>query len=443
MTPVRLTIINQYYVPDISPTAHLAASLAEHRAARGDEVTVIASRGGYANPSLSGSVSQQPSDLRIRYVWTPQLGKRRKLFRVLDYGAFYIGAALRILLMQRQDLIVSLTTPPFIAGVAALHKLLHRRSKLILWNMDCYPEIAERTGVLRHNGWLSRAMRAANRWLFARIDYLVSLDGAMEELLVSQYAPRTRQLSSALIPNWERLSLFPKDAEYLPGPTRAGFDGRPFTVLYLGNAGYGHSFTSVLEAARILRSEPVSFVFVGGGVRWRELEDAIHTSGLTNVTLKGYVPKSETLSTMRAADCALITLHDFALGVMSPSKLHSNLAMGLPVLYVGPEGSNVDEAIRTYRCGVSIRNGRPEEIAEWIRRVMQSPDELSGLRERARSAFEQAYCDKQALSKFDGVIDALADPKALGGMAISGHIDPALADRSASRSERTQDQRGR
>ena len=31
---------------------------------------------------------------------------------------------------------------------------------------------------------------------------------------------------------------------------------------------------------------------------------------------------------------------------MSPSKLHANLAAGLPVLYVGPEGSNVDEAIK-------------------------------------------------------------------------------------------------
>ena len=42
---MRLTIVNQYYVPDISPTAQLAASLAEHRAARGDHVTIIAGSG--------------------------------------------------------------------------------------------------------------------------------------------------------------------------------------------------------------------------------------------------------------------------------------------------------------------------------------------------------------------------------------------------------------
>ena len=42
---------------------------------------------------------------------------------------------------------------------------------------------------------------------------------------------------------------------------------------------------------------------------------------------------------------ALITLDERSIGVMSPSKLHANLAAGLPVVYVGPQGSNVDEAI--------------------------------------------------------------------------------------------------
>ena len=44
---VRLLLLNQFYPPDISPTAQVAASLAEHRAAAGDEVTVVAGRAGY------------------------------------------------------------------------------------------------------------------------------------------------------------------------------------------------------------------------------------------------------------------------------------------------------------------------------------------------------------------------------------------------------------
>ena len=44
---VRLTLVNQFYAPDISPTAQLAASLAEHRAEQGDRVTVVTGRAGY------------------------------------------------------------------------------------------------------------------------------------------------------------------------------------------------------------------------------------------------------------------------------------------------------------------------------------------------------------------------------------------------------------
>ena len=44
---VRLTLVNQFYAPDISPTAQLAASLAEHRAEQGDHVTIVTGRAGY------------------------------------------------------------------------------------------------------------------------------------------------------------------------------------------------------------------------------------------------------------------------------------------------------------------------------------------------------------------------------------------------------------
>ena len=44
---MRLTLLNQFYAPDISPTAQLAASLAEHRVTLGDEVTVVTGRAGY------------------------------------------------------------------------------------------------------------------------------------------------------------------------------------------------------------------------------------------------------------------------------------------------------------------------------------------------------------------------------------------------------------
>jgi glycosyltransferase involved in cell wall biosynthesis len=130
--------------------------------------------------------------------------------------------------------------------------------------------------------------------------------------------------------------------------------------------------------------------------------------GLENVILREYVPKELSPSVMMAAGCALITLRDEALGVMSPSKLHSNLAMGLPVLYVGPERSNVDEAIRRFGCGVSVRHGDASAVESFIRRLASDPAARQEMRDRARRAFEEAYCDVRTLPQFDRVIEAVA-----------------------------------
>src|SRR5687767_2455214 len=128
---MRITLLNQFYRPDVAPTGHLAASLAEHRAALGDEVNVVTSMAGYVARSTRSKHDRHEAArlaagiLRIHRIWTPQLGKRLLAGRLLDYVVFYISAVWRLLILPRQDVIVSLTTPPFVAWAAILHKLLH------------------------------------------------------------------------------------------------------------------------------------------------------------------------------------------------------------------------------------------------------------------------------------------------------------------------------
>lgn len=419
---MRITILNQFYTPDISPTAHLAASLAKRRAALGDTVTVVASRGGYV-PASADERKSDEGNPRIHRVWTPRLGKSSILKRCADYAVFYALATWRLLTLPQQDVIVSLTTPPYIAWAAVLHKWLHgaRNTKVILWNMDCYPDAAERLSVLKPGSLPSKLMRWLNCRLFRQIDHLVVLDTAMDDLLLSQYAPTGADgkpsLPSTTIPNWEDAAFFPNPlgrgsagAARWAKATELGLDGR-FVLLYLGNTGYGHQFETVFEAAEALRNDPVTFLFVGGGSRWKELEAARATRGLTNVVLHGYVPKDQTPGVMACADCSLITLRDIALGVMSPSKLHSNLAAALPVVYIGPETSNVDDAVRSFACGVSVRQGDAASVVTFVREMIADKaagrGAFEGLRRSARRAFDEAYCDLVTLPAFDRVIESV------------------------------------
>jgi len=415
---MRLTILNQFYRPDISPTAHLSASLATHRAAGGDDVTVVTSRGGYVPASADAAEAERHANPRVYRVWTPRLGKAAVWKRCVDYLSFYLGAAWRLIRLPAQDVIVSLTTPPFIAWAAALHKMLHRRTKLVLWSMDCYPEMAERSGALRAGGVLSRLMRAANRALFRRLSAVVALDDAMRRSLLGLYATAGKEPAAHVIPNWEDLSFFPPDAPSPPPWAEPELAGK-FVVLYLGNAGWGHQFDTVVEAAARMHAagDRVAFCFVGGGSRWDYLAEEKRRRGLDNVVLRGYVPKELTPSVMASAGCALITLRDEILGIISPSKLHSNLAMGLPVLYVGPAGGNVDEAVQRFGCGASLRHGDAAGVVEFVRKLAADPSWRDELRRRARHAFDEAYCDRRTLPQFDAVLASLAPASAASVVA--------------------------
>jgi glycosyltransferase involved in cell wall biosynthesis len=407
---MRITFINQFYTPDIAPTGRLTADAAEHFTDLGHEVTVIASRGGYVEQSEALGSGRQ-GNLRICRIWTPRLGKGSTLKRCIDYLVFYVMTFLRMLTMHRQDVVIALTTPPYIAWAGAAHKILHRKCELILWNMDCYPEVAERAGAIQTGGLLARSMYWLNRRLFNRLDHLICLDHAMADLLSHYHSKRDaagRPLPVTVIPNWERSTDYPPDAavQRWRGIEGLSLDDR-FVVLYTGNMGFGHGFDTVLDAAEQLKNEPVTFLFIGGGKRQAEVADQADARGLSHVITRPYLPWEEVPQAMSAASCALITLRDDMLGVMSPSKVHANLAAGLPILYVGPIGSNVDEAITRFDCGASLRHDQPDKITHFIRDLMKNPEKHQALRVKARAAFDAAYNDQPTLRRFESLLSAL------------------------------------
>jgi glycosyltransferase involved in cell wall biosynthesis len=178
----------------------------------------------------------------------------------------------------------------------------------------------------------------------------------------------------------------------------------------MGNLGAGHAFETALRAAELTADSGVRFVFRGGGKRWDALGRAARERGLPNVVVGSYVGgKRESCDTLRAAGCALITLRDDALGVMSPSKLYAALAAGRPILYIGPVGSNVDEAVRRFQCGVSVRHSEDgaAEAARYLVALHREDSLRRAAGARARSAFEEFFNDRAALSRFDHVIDRI------------------------------------
>ena len=405
---MRITIINLFYPPDLAASAHLAASLADHRATRGDEVTVVCGRGGYLGGAERGAWSARAAGApRVIRLWTPALGKATHVRRLGDYAAFLVGSVARLLLVPRQDVVIALTTPPFALVAAVAHRILHPRTKVVLWSHDVYPDAAEAFGTIRPGGFVSRMLRAVSRRLMRRVDRVVAVDDAMLNRVLTGYAHDGRPPGS-VIANWEPTARFPRDHRPPPwgGYREAALVGQ-FVVLHTGNFGVGHRVAGIADAAASLAEDRVTFLFVGGGARVPELTAEVERRNLRNVRFHGYVPRAETAGVLAGARCSLISLDDRSLGIMSPSKMHSCLAMGLPIVYLGPPGTNVDQAITEYACGFSLRQGDVAGLVDAIRRLRAHPDLATALSKNARRAFEESYSDRSALPRFDSLLENL------------------------------------
>ena len=410
---MRVTIVNLFYPPDLAPSAHLAASLADHRAALGDEVTVVSGTGSYLGGSgrkagVDRGSADRPRGPRVIRLWTPALGKANTARRLGDYLSFLVGAVARLLFLRRQDVVIALTSPPYILAAAVAHRFLHPRTRVILWSHDVYPDAAEAFGTIRPGGLLSRALRAAKRWLLRHVDHVVAVDPAMLIRVLSGYA-RDSKPEGSVIPTWEPYALFPDGDRPASWAAYEEPDlAKRFIVLHLGNLGFGHRTDTIAEAAAALADEGVTFLFVGGGERFPELADEAARRDVENIRFRGYVPKEQTPAVLAGADCALISLDDRSIGIMSPSKMNGSLAMGVPVLYAGPTGTNVDHAITEYACGFSLRQGDVAGLVEAIRRLRSHPELAAALSKNARRAFEETYSDRSALPRFDTLLEELA-----------------------------------
>jgi hypothetical protein len=114
-------------------------------------------------------------------------------------------------------------------------------------------------------------------------------------------------------------------------------------LLYSGNLGVAHDYTTFLQAYRLHHRDGGRRVAlwlnaVGSGAD--ALERALMEEGLPYVRTKP-VPLQQLASLLVTPDAHLITLLDRFSGFVLPSKVYGCIESGRPVLYIGPTSSDV------------------------------------------------------------------------------------------------------
>jgi hypothetical protein len=195
---MRVLFINQFYVPDIAATGQLLADVTEELAGRGHEVHVICSRRAYRGGDLRLAREGLIDGVWVHRMGATGFGGGGMPGRLLDYASFYLLALLTAVRLPRMNVCVALTTPPFVGLIAlVLHAL--RGTKIALWTMDLYPEVAVAFGVLREKSLLRAVLAWLSRRLYRQAGAIISLGEVMADRLAEAGAPREK---IAIVHNW-------------------------------------------------------------------------------------------------------------------------------------------------------------------------------------------------------------------------------------------------
>lgn len=344
---MRILLLNQTFYPDVVATAQYLTSLAEALAERGHEVRVLAARRAYDEPSRRFAKHERYGAIEIERVGGTGFGKDAKWRRAVDFGSFLLRVALRVLTAPRVDCVVALTSPPLVAALAALRCRL-RGERFVYWVMDMNPDEALAAGWLRP-GAAAWVLERISRFTLHAADAVVVLDRYMRERALAKGVAAERM---SIVPPWslDRYAYFDPEGRSA-FRARHGLTGK-YVVMYSGNHSPVHPLDMLLEVAVRLQADPrFCFLFVGGGSEFRRLRRLAEERGLANVKFLPYQPIESLSGSLSAADLHAVVLGSAMVGTIHPSKLYNILAVGSPVLYVGPERSHISDALESNAAG--------------------------------------------------------------------------------------------
>jgi len=109
------------------------------------------------------------------------------------------------------------------------------------------------------------------------------------------------------------------------------------------------------------------FCFVGGGSE----QVKVRESGLTNVKSLPYQPLDELSNSLSAAELHVVVMGEKFVGIVHPCKVYNILAVGAPVLYIGPESSHVTDIASQHGTFFRARHGEVDRVVAAILEARQ------------------------------------------------------------------------
>jgi len=372
---VRILYINQYFPPEIEPSATKVHEVGRELVKMGHQVTVITGFPHYPTGALPrqyrGKLAQTEAldGIQVLRTWLLPASTSHFVRRTLCHMSFTASAILRAVGTGHYDVIVC-SSPPLEVALAGVVVSVIKRCPFVFEVRDLWPDEVIQGGQLRGRFPIAVA-KLIERTVYRRAARLVAVSPGFVPYLQGEGVPLER---ITVLPNGTDVHLFRPDPRARAAVrTELGL-GDAFVVGYAGTHGFQHHLETVLKAARmLLGQQDIRFLFVGDGKEKEMLVELGKEWGLSNVQFLPAQPRAEVARILAAVDICVTHSEDIPINRRNlQSKLFDYMAAGKPIV-LGCDGQ-MRKLIESAGAGIWVGAQQPERMAQAILKLRSEPN---------------------------------------------------------------------
>lgn len=397
-TKRKLLVLSHFYPPDPASVGQHMADACREMARRGWQVRVVTSDRGFEDPSRRYPKRERLDGVDVKRVSWASFGKRTIFLRALAMGMFMLHCLWAVLTERRVDFILVSTSPPLCGFAAGLAKSL-RGIPFLYWVMDLNPDQLIVLGKTREGSITARVSNWLQRFILKRARHVVPLDRFMAERI---NAKRNVREKMTIIPPWpheDALESLPHAENWFR--EQQELDGK-FVFMYSGNHGFSTPVAMMLEAIDHLADRADAlFMFIGGGVRKKEIDAKIEKDHPPNVRSLPYQPMEHLRFSLSAADVHMVAMEEDVVGIVHPCKIYGAMAVGRPILLLGPSPCHASDILEEESIGWRVPTDDAAAMERTVREILAADRAaLAEMGARAKRLIDQKYSKRELCGKF-------------------------------------------
>ena len=394
---MKILIATNHFYPETFRVNDLAFHLAE----KGHAVTVLTAIPDYPKGKFFkgyGIFLRRKETIRgvrvIRSLVIPR-GRGGKVRLALNYFSMSCSSTFNacwLALFHRFDAVVVHETSPVMIGIPAVLVKWMRKSKMIFWVLDLWPESLKAAGGINNKRVLGFFDRLT-RWLYRHSDSVLISSKGFEQSVVSKDVSREK---IHYFPNWgEDLYLNVPPLEKILPELPQGF-----RIMFAGNIGEAQNFEQVIRVAE-RTPEQVKWILIGDGRKREWIEKAIRQLHLEKrVFLMGNYPMEMMPHFFRQADALFLSLKDNEVFRLTlPAKIQAYMASAKPILAMA--NGEIAQLLADARCGYCVGPNDVEGMCAVIDKIILQPQLFAQMGIAGQHFFVEHFMREKCLARFD------------------------------------------